>query len=212
MLNRSDPIGEPKHPRSGAFLLAQLGAHAADRFAALLSQVQLRPAHAGILRVVARTGGVSQRALSSTLNMLPSRLVPLLDELEERGLLQRRDNPDDRRLYALHLTEQGAKILARIGRIARAHDDEICAALDEREREQLGALLRKIADEQGLTPGVHPGFAKSEAKQPRDLRAPADEANTALARPERRRTSPEGAGTRPRARVLPGRHSGKGTR
>ncbi len=92
--------------------------------------------------------------------MLPSRLVPFLDELEERGAVERRDNAADCRLYALHLTAKGAKLLAEVGRVAKAHDDATCAALTAAERQQLAALLGKIADEQGLAPGVHPGFAR----------------------------------------------------
>jgi DNA-binding MarR family transcriptional regulator len=148
------------HPRSTAFLIAQIGAHAAARFAERLSGLALLPAHAGILRVIGSSAGVSQQELSARLGMLPSRLVPLIDALEERGLLERRDNAADRRLYALHLTDRGAKTLTEVGRVARLHDDELCAALDTKERELLGGLLRRIADEQGLTPGVHPGFAR----------------------------------------------------
>ena len=47
-----------------------------------------------------------------------------------------------------------------IGKIAREHDDAICTALNSEEREMLGALLGRIADQQGLTPGVHPGFSR----------------------------------------------------
>lgn len=93
------------------------------------------------------------------LGMLPSRLVTHIDDLEERGLLERRDNPEDRRLYALRLTDQGAKTMTAIGRISHAHDAAICAALSEQERQHLWSFLSRIADEQGLTPGVHPGFA-----------------------------------------------------
>lgn len=148
--------------RSSAFLLAQIGAHAAMRFAARLEELDLAPPHAGILRVVAMSAGISQQALAGMLGMVPSRLVTLLDELEELGLLERRDHPEDRRLYALHLTEKGSKRLGDIGRVARAHDEALCAALSEKEREQLAALLGRIADEQGLTAGVHPGFARAD--------------------------------------------------
>jgi DNA-binding MarR family transcriptional regulator len=149
-----------KHPQSTAFLLAQVGAHAASLFASRLRELELAPAHAGILRVVAAGSGVSQQALASRLGMFPSRLVALIDELEALGLVERRDNADDRRVYALHLTEKGAKAMADIGRVARAHDDAICAALSEKERASLRSLLTRIADDQGLAAGVHPGFAR----------------------------------------------------
>jgi DNA-binding MarR family transcriptional regulator len=148
------------HPKSTAFLLAQVGAHAASRFASRLRELDLAPAHAGILRAVAAGSGISQQSLASVLGMVPSRLVALIDELEGLGLLERRDNADDRRVYALHLTERGAKAMTDVGRVARAHNDAICAALSEKERASLWSMLTRIADEQELTAGVHPGFAR----------------------------------------------------
>jgi DNA-binding MarR family transcriptional regulator len=138
------------------------------RFAARLQELELAPAHAGILRAIAAGSGVSQQALASRLGMFPSRLVALIDELETLGLVERRNNADDRRVYALYVTDEGAKAMADIGRVARAHDDEICAVLDEKERASLRSLLLRIADEQGLTPGVHPGFTRmAEGQAPK---------------------------------------------
>jgi DNA-binding MarR family transcriptional regulator len=143
-----------------AFLLAQVGAHAANRFAERLTTLDLAPSHAGVLRIIAAATGLSQRALGEQLGIFPSRLVTLLDELASRGLVERRDDPDDRRSYALYLTEKGREALAAIGRIGREHSDELLAALSDAERAQLGNLLQRIADDQGLKPGVHPGFRK----------------------------------------------------
>jgi DNA-binding MarR family transcriptional regulator len=166
---RGNIAGASKHPRSTAFLLAQVGAHAAARFAERLQQIELVPAQAGILRAVAGNSGTSQQSLASQLGMAANRLVPLLDELEGRGLLERREHAADRRLNALHLTEKGSTAMADIGRVARAHDDSVCASLSAKEREQLSTLLGRIADDQKLTPGVHPGFARigDGGQQPR---------------------------------------------
>jgi DNA-binding MarR family transcriptional regulator len=147
------------HPRSTAFLLAQVGARAAAMFATRLQELDLVPAHAGTLRAIAGNAGISQQALAALLGMVPSRLVALLDELGQRGLVERRDHPEDRRVYAIHLTEKGNRAMADLGRVARAHDDAVCAPLSEKERELLRSLLSRIADDQKLTPGVHPGFA-----------------------------------------------------
>lgn len=155
-------MGPPtsKHPQSTAFLLAQVGAHAASLFASRLRELELVPAHAGILRVIAAGSGVSQQALASRLGIFPSRLVAFIDELEALGLVERREDADDRRVYALHLTEKGAKAMADIGRVARAHDDAVCAALSEKERASLRSMLMRIADDQELAAGVHPGFMR----------------------------------------------------
>jgi DNA-binding MarR family transcriptional regulator len=65
-----------------------------------------------------------------------------------------------RRSYALHLTEKGRAMLEAIGRVGREHQQALLAALNEDEQRQLGVLLRRIADQQGLAPGVHPGYAR----------------------------------------------------
>lgn len=143
-----------------AFLLAQLGACAAARFAERVAALELTPAQTGLLRAVATGPGRSQQELARHLGTPPSRLVALVDGLDERGLLERRRNPDDRRLHALHLTDAGRELLGRIGQVAREHDADVCAPLGADEREVLAGLLRRIADAQGLTPGVHPGYRR----------------------------------------------------
>ena len=143
-----------------AFLLAQVGAHAAMRFGERISRLGLTPPDAGILRMLGASGGLSQQDLATRLGIHPSRLVAILDGLEERQLVERRPNADDRRQYALHLTEKGQGVLGEIGRIGREHTESLCASLAAGEREQLGELLQKIATEQGLSPGVHPGYRR----------------------------------------------------
>ena len=130
------------------------------KFAERLAPLGLAPPHAGILWSLANSGGQTQQALAEHLGVLPSRLVALVDELESRGLVERRSNPEDRRSHELHVTEGGRSALEAIGRIARAHQESLCEALSATEREQLAALLLRIAEQQGLRRGVHPGFKR----------------------------------------------------
>jgi DNA-binding MarR family transcriptional regulator len=143
---------------SVAFLLAQIGHHAATMFAEQMTAVELTPPHAGILRAIASQPGRSQQALSAQLGLLPSRVVAYVDELEDRGYVVRRRNPDDRRLHALYLTASGKKLMAKIGDLARQHERRITAGLDAEQRATLRELLSTIAEQQGLTPHVHPGY------------------------------------------------------
>jgi DNA-binding MarR family transcriptional regulator len=160
-----------------AFLLAQVGAEAAARFAQRIAGLDLTPAQAGLLRLIARQPGQSQQALARQLGTPPSRLVLLLDGLEERGLTERRRNPSDRRHHALYLTDDGSRLMARLGQIGAAHEDDICAPLDAAERTQLHGLLTRIAGHHGLTAGVHPGYRDGDRALTREEQAPAQAAS-----------------------------------
>jgi DNA-binding MarR family transcriptional regulator len=141
-----------------AFLLSQLGHRSASVFADLIASIDLTPPHAGILRAIAADPGRSQQALSGRLGLLPSRVVAYVDELEDRGYVERRRNPDDRRLHALHLTASGKKVISKIGELGRQHDRLLTAGLDTQQRDTLRQLLAAMAEHQGLTPHIHPGY------------------------------------------------------
>ncbi|SRR6266567_2869122 len=153
-----------------AFLLAQLGAHAASQFAERLAVLELTPADAGILRLLCAEPGLSQQELAAKLQIHPSRLVAILDSLEKRGFVERRANPHDRRLYSVHLTKNGGEVLEKIGKVAREHQDALLSALSQEERDALAALLLKIADRLGLVRGVHPGYRQLGSSKQSDER------------------------------------------
>ena len=141
-----------------AFLLSQLGHRSASVFNDLIASIDLTPPHSGILRAIAAEPGRSQQALSGQLGLLPSRVVAYVDELEDRGYVERRRNPDDRRLHALYLTAAGKKVMGKIGELARQHERLMTAGLDAEQRNILRQLLGVVAENQELTPHVHPGF------------------------------------------------------
>jgi DNA-binding MarR family transcriptional regulator len=147
-----------ENPPGSAFLLSAVGAHATARFARRVAELELTPPQVGLLGLIGAEPGQSQQAVAQVLGMPPSRLVGLVDALADRGLVERRRNREDRRLHALHITGDGEAMLARIAAIGREHDDAICRSLDAAERGQLRTLLARIADDQGLRPGVHPGY------------------------------------------------------
>jgi DNA-binding MarR family transcriptional regulator len=167
MARRPVPDGDKEASDNLAFLLSQVGAHSSARFAECLAPLEIAPAHVGILGVLRQADGLSQQALGERLGVFPSRLVGLLDELEARKLVERRPNPVDRRSYALYLTAQGREMVQAIDRVSRDHQAALCAALAEPERARLAKLLRRIADQQGLTPGVHPGYRSLGSQQPK---------------------------------------------
>jgi hypothetical protein len=53
-------------------------------------------------------------------------------------------------------------MLKQLRTIAHAHDNAVCDGLSATERTQLFSLLQRIAERQGLTPAVHPGYRAPE--------------------------------------------------
>jgi len=141
-------------------MLAQLGAHAAFRFGERIAALGISPPHAGILRLIAATPSCNQQALAKRLGVVPSRMVMLIDELAEKGFVQRKRSLRDRRHSELALTKAGVQLLEKLGKIAAEHEADLCASLTAAERDTLAALCRKIVHQQGLTPGVHPGYKR----------------------------------------------------
>jgi DNA-binding MarR family transcriptional regulator len=141
---------DPNPESSLAFLLVQLGFDVARRFGERLAPLGLEPRQAGMLVRLAENDGRSQHAIAELIGVNATRMVFLTDELERLGLVERRRNPTDRRSHALHLTEAGTAMLARVKEVTAAHDADIAASLTGPECEQLLELLRQIARDQGL--------------------------------------------------------------
>jgi DNA-binding MarR family transcriptional regulator len=148
-----------RHP-GAAFLLSQIGAHAAELFAEKLKLLKLTPAEAGILRILAGTNGVSQQGLAQMLGMYASRLVAVIDAMERSKLVERRVGASDRRIFEIHLTAKGKERLAAVSKIAREHQEVLCRSLTPLEQETLTELLERIAEDRKLAPGVHPGYRR----------------------------------------------------
>jgi DNA-binding MarR family transcriptional regulator len=141
-----------------AFLLVQLGLHAARQFAEELAPLGIEPRHVGMLTRLAANEGRAQQATGELIGLNPTQMVFLVDELEGRGLVERRRNPVDRRSYALYLTQAGRDLLTAVQAVQAAHASRLAAALDPAEREQLTALLRRMAREQGISEQSLPGI------------------------------------------------------
>jgi DNA-binding MarR family transcriptional regulator len=154
-----DPPVPDESPRSVGFLLSQLGFTSSRCFAEELKPLGIHPGEFALMRFVAASEGQSQQALADRLGVPPSRMVAKVDALEEAGLVERRTDPADRRIRELHLTRKGRGLLKRAAQIAIDYEGQLCAGLDEKEREQLIDLLQKL--QPGLIEhrGVHPGLA-----------------------------------------------------
>ena len=126
------------------FLLAKAHMRAHDLASVALKPEGLNVKHFGCLTVIADEGPISQQTLGDRMRVDRTTIVMVVDDLERKGLVVRRRNPADRRAYALEATAEGQAWLRTSLEILLGVEDEFLAPLDERERDQLLGLLRKI--------------------------------------------------------------------
>jgi DNA-binding MarR family transcriptional regulator len=135
-----------------------VGQLASQRFASGVAELGLTPAEAGVLRVLARDGGLSQRDVADRVGTVPSRIVVLVDSLQDKGLVTRSRSATDRRHHELRLTAAGAATMKRLRRVAEEHERSLLEPLSEPERDQLTRLLAKLAAGHDLEQEAHPGY------------------------------------------------------
>jgi DNA-binding MarR family transcriptional regulator len=134
-------------PHGSAALLVQLARHMRVRSEAAIAPLGLRARHLIALTVLRDQGGSTQQALATTLQLDPTNLVGLLNELEAEELIARRRSSEDRRRHVVELTDAGASLLARAEFALAAAEDEVLGALEREQREQLYALLQLATSE-----------------------------------------------------------------
>jgi DNA-binding MarR family transcriptional regulator len=131
--------------RHTGFLISRMGMVAQRQFAERMETLGLTPRMWGALNVLEAEGAITQHALGKCVGSDPSSMVSTIDELEARGLVERRRHPTDRRAHALHVTTKGRQTLARGRELAMGAQADLLAPLSEEEREQLHELLLRLA-------------------------------------------------------------------
>ncbi len=144
--------------RAVGFSLSSIGYAVARRFRETLAPLQLEPREFALLRAIGAADGLSQQAAAERLQIPPSRMVAFVDELEARSLVERGRDPRDRRKHTLHLTASGRELLGRALLLASELERQLCASLDETERESLLDLLQRIGARLDLPAGVHAAY------------------------------------------------------
>lgn len=109
-----------------------------------MAPLKLRPVDYSVLVLLRANGGVTQKRLSQALNVSPPNLAVLLDKLQDRGLLERVRNPEDKRSQILHLTTLGRETVDAAESQVERLERDATADLSEAERAQLIALLQRV--------------------------------------------------------------------
>jgi DNA-binding MarR family transcriptional regulator len=145
---RTAPL--PRFPEelveSTSFLLKRLGFRAKEQAMQAYESTGLSPYHHAILVALDKDTHETQGAIADALGYDRGQLVGLLDELEERGLAERRRDPADRRRQLVNITPEGRKALKQLRALSLRLDDELLAPLDPAEQRRLHALLLRLAE------------------------------------------------------------------
>jgi DNA-binding MarR family transcriptional regulator len=84
----------------------------------------------------------SQLELARLCGLLPAQVVPVVDELQRRGLVERQRDEADRRRSVVRVTPRGLELLAEADALARSIEDDLFGGLDAAARERFAATLR----------------------------------------------------------------------
>src|SRR4051812_33329693 len=99
---------------STTFLLKRLGFAAKEQTMEAYDELGLHPYHYAVLIALTEGSHETQGAIADALGYDRGQLVGLLDELEERGLVERKRDPKDRRRHLVRITSQGKRTLGTL--------------------------------------------------------------------------------------------------
>lgn len=128
-----------------SFLLARANAISLAAGNAALAAHGLKARSYSVLLLSAGEARPSQRELAEFLRLDPSQVVSLVDDLQARGLVERRPDPADRRANVVVATEAGRQVAADARETARRAEQQVHGQLTSDQRQTLTELLRVLA-------------------------------------------------------------------
>ncbi|WP_369248169.1 MarR family winged helix-turn-helix transcriptional regulator [Streptomyces sp. R41] len=126
------------------YLLHKAGLLLVEDVEKALGAIGMRSRYFFVLAALAGGPELSQQDLSRLLNLDPTTVVTVIDEMERNQHVERRRNPADRRRYNLILTESGREALATADRVATEVESAFFGTLAEGERDALREMLGRM--------------------------------------------------------------------
>ena len=123
------------------FLLHDSARLMRKRFEQRARSLGLSRAQWQLIAALKRQEGVQQGVLADFLDIEPITLGRLVDRSEKAGLVERRPDPRDRRVWRLYLTEAAHPVLDVMQRLGAATREEALAGLSVAERDELMRMI-----------------------------------------------------------------------
>ena len=124
--------------------LRRAAARQRERFRNVFTLYDIRPVQLTALTIILHNDRVGQSALGKAMDIKRANVVKLLDELQQRGLIERKPSTRDRRAYELHLTSKGTKLTRELLALHQKLEAKLALSLGCDELKQLVKLLRKF--------------------------------------------------------------------
>ena len=139
-------LPEPGHPAvaSTEYLVAQASNRVRRLGDGMVAELGLRMRHYGPLSAIERLGPCPQHQLARHLAITEPAAAEIVDELVRAGLVERGQDPDDRRRYALELTDLGRERVPQLRAAAERMRGELRAMLGDDGEAELRVLLTKL--------------------------------------------------------------------
>lgn len=125
-------------------VLMHLGRDVDARLRRQLNAIGLTPRHGFTLSHLCENGPTSQQSLLDVLDVDPSVLVAILNDLEKAGLAERKRDPDDRRRHIVVMSEKGRVALDGMHGAIDAIEREMLSDLSTADVERLRELLLRV--------------------------------------------------------------------
>ena len=131
---------------STLFLLARLGYALKARLVEEFEQAGFNIYQYGVLATLYEGACGTQGMIADMLHLDRSQLVVVLDELEQKGLVERQRDPNDRRRHAVSLTSEGKRQLVKLRKLVQGIEEAALEPLEQRSRDSLQKALLTLTE------------------------------------------------------------------
>ena len=130
--------------QAACFRLGMAGSQITQAFSQRVERLGLTHKQVGLLAAVDAGLASSQRDIAARLNVAPSLVVSLVDQLADLGAIDRERSAADRRVQVITLTPKGRELLAESAAAVEELDAELRARLSPAGREALATVLKEL--------------------------------------------------------------------
>lgn len=125
-------------------LVANIRNHLKNNLEKDLQEYDISPAQSIIIRRLCEKDNLTQKELAKDTYFKQSSLTLLIDKLEQKGLVERKNKKNDRRAYLICITKKGKNLEEIIKDAGKKVEDEALKGIDEQTQELMIQTLKKV--------------------------------------------------------------------